>query len=108
MNVLKSPHGKSVLPWNQLSRLSMAVAAWWVRNDLRLHDNPVLHAATRFARLLPVYVLDDRYLRGARAKFVVRPDHCVDWIEKADSTTVTPYSTGGLRDSAARTGGRDR
>ncbi len=35
----------------------MATAIWWVRRDLRLHDNPALIAALRAAeRVVPVYV----------------------------------------------------
>ncbi|NNF96001.1 MAG: hypothetical protein HKM94_03625, partial [Halobacteria archaeon] len=29
----------------------------WFRNDLRLHDNPALHAAVmQHARIIPVYI----------------------------------------------------
>jgi deoxyribodipyrimidine photo-lyase len=32
---------------------------FWFRQDLRLHDNPGLHAAAQAGRVLPVYILDD-------------------------------------------------
>ena len=31
----------------------------WFRNDLRLSDNPALHAAVSNGAILPVYILDD-------------------------------------------------
>ena len=34
----------------------------WLRNDLRLHDNPALHAAAETGRpILPVYTLGATY-----------------------------------------------
>ncbi len=36
----------------------MSVAIWWVRRDLRLHDNPALNAALRAGTVIPVFVLD--------------------------------------------------
>ena len=40
-------------------------ALLWFRSDLRLHDHPALTAGAReYERLLPVFVLDDRLLRG--------------------------------------------
>jgi deoxyribodipyrimidine photo-lyase len=37
----------------------------WYRRDLRLHDHPALTTATReYERVVPVFVLDDRLLRG--------------------------------------------
>ncbi len=37
----------------------------WFRNDLRLHDNPALHAAIQDADMVvPVFVLDDTLLSG--------------------------------------------
>lgn len=35
-----------------------SVAVWWVRRDLRLHDNPALQAALRAGTVVPVFVLD--------------------------------------------------
>ena len=31
----------------------------WFRQDLRLHDNPALHAAAEAGKILPIYILDD-------------------------------------------------
>jgi deoxyribodipyrimidine photo-lyase len=43
----------------------MPTALWWIRRDLRLHDNPALTAAREGGRgVVPVFVLDDRLLRG--------------------------------------------
>ncbi|WP_255150209.1 DASH family cryptochrome [Halorarius halobius] len=36
----------------------MSTALYWVRRDLRLHDNPTLRAAADADRLLPVYCVD--------------------------------------------------
>jgi len=38
----------------------------WMRNDLRIHDNPVLHWATKqqpvkFKEVIPVYCFDPRF-----------------------------------------------
>ncbi len=33
-------------------------ALWWIRRDLRLHDNPALQAALGHGAVLPVFVLD--------------------------------------------------
>jgi len=35
------------------------LAIVWFRQDLRLHDNPALHAAAAAGPVLPVYILDD-------------------------------------------------
>lgn len=37
----------------------MAVAILWLRQDLRVSDNPALHAAAATGAVLPVYILDD-------------------------------------------------
>ena len=36
-----------------------STAIVWFRQDLRLHDNPALAAATEFDRVIPIYILDD-------------------------------------------------
>lgn len=38
----------------------MTSALWWVRRDLRLHDNAALVAASEAGSLLPVYIVDPR------------------------------------------------
>lgn len=38
---------------------------WWIRRDLRLTDNPALHAALKNGRfVIPLFVLDDRLLQS--------------------------------------------
>jgi deoxyribodipyrimidine photo-lyase len=45
----------------------MKTAILWFRNDLRLYDNPALKAALETAeKIIPVYVIDDRYLQQDR------------------------------------------
>ncbi|MCX7607631.1 MAG: DNA photolyase family protein [Anaerolineales bacterium] len=34
---------------------------WWIRRDLRLADNPALHAALRAGAVVPVFVLDPKF-----------------------------------------------
>src|SRR3954469_23085599 len=54
-----------------------ATAIVWFRRDLRVHDPPALTAAhAGFARVIPLFVVDDRLLRGryaspARARFML-------------------------------------
>jgi deoxyribodipyrimidine photo-lyase len=48
----------------------MATAIYWFRNDLRLHDNPGLAAALeQNDEIVPIYVLDERYLQEDRWGF---------------------------------------
>lgn len=42
----------------------MSVALWWVRRDLRLADNPALHAAAAVGAVLPVFVVDPAIVGG--------------------------------------------
>lgn len=49
----------------------MKTALLWFRNDLRLYDNPALKAALEAAeKIVPVYVIDDRYLEKDRWGFL--------------------------------------
>ena len=45
----------------------------WLRNDLRMHDNPVLSWATKNARpgtqVLPVFCFDPRFYTKAQPQF---------------------------------------
>ena len=34
---------------------------WWIRRDLRLTDNPTLHAALEAGEVVPVFILDPRF-----------------------------------------------
>jgi hypothetical protein len=36
-----------------------AATILWFRQDLRIYDNPALHAAQHDGNILPVYILDD-------------------------------------------------
>lgn len=36
----------------------MSLAIWWVRRDLRLADNPALHAAHQHGAVLPLFIID--------------------------------------------------
>jgi deoxyribodipyrimidine photo-lyase len=38
-------------------------AIWWIRRDVRLHDQPTLRAALRHGEVVPVFVLDPALLR---------------------------------------------
>ncbi|MBL8132220.1 MAG: deoxyribodipyrimidine photo-lyase [Anaerolineae bacterium] len=47
--------------------MSERVAIWWIRRDLRLHDNLALQAALRSGRrIVPLFILDPALLRGER------------------------------------------
>jgi deoxyribodipyrimidine photo-lyase len=42
---------------------------WWIRRDLRLHDNTALNAALDAAsEVIPVFILDDRLLNSPRVR----------------------------------------
>lgn len=48
--------------------MALSAVCAWLRNDLRLHDSPVLSRAAQLAQerklpVLPVYVLDPRHFR---------------------------------------------
>jgi deoxyribodipyrimidine photo-lyase len=40
-------------------------AIWWIRRDLRLHDNLTLQAALNHDQILPVFILDQGLVKGA-------------------------------------------
>lgn len=66
-----------------MPRATSDLALWWIRRDLRLHDNPALHAALRHAQVLPVFVLDDALWRSAyvgekRLAFLLGGLHALD------------------------------
>ena len=49
----------------------MKRALLWFRNDLRLHDHPALQAAlNRAEEIVPVYIIDERYLQRDRWGFL--------------------------------------
>ncbi len=37
------------------------ISLWWIRRDLRLADNPALHAALQHGAVVPVFILDPRF-----------------------------------------------
>ncbi|MEE3003177.1 MAG: deoxyribodipyrimidine photo-lyase [Pseudomonadota bacterium] len=53
--------------------MSENIVLYWIRQDLRLSDNPALTAAAERGTVLPIYILDDvnsgDYLLGAASKF---------------------------------------
>jgi deoxyribodipyrimidine photo-lyase len=52
----------------------MSSAIWWIRRDLRLHDNPALQAALSAGGVVPLFILDPALLRGeanARQGFLI-------------------------------------
>ncbi len=51
----------------------MPKSIWWIRRDLRLHDNPALHRALELGDVTPVFILDpaaldSRYHRNAERR----------------------------------------
>lgn len=57
-------HPRGVPYTNDMSRPAIV----WFRNDLRVHDHPALHAASRHgSSVLPVFILDTKLLSGERA-----------------------------------------
>jgi len=41
---------------------------WWIRRDLRLSDNPALHAALQHGAVIPVFILDPHLLERTPAR----------------------------------------
>lgn len=44
----------------------MPTALWWIRRDVRLHDNAALHAALNHGAVVPVFILDPNALNSPR------------------------------------------
>ena len=55
-------------------------AIWWIRRDLRLTDNPALHAALETGAVLPVFVIDPAFARSSprRKDFLYEGLHALD------------------------------
>ena len=51
-------------------------AIWWIRRDVRLHDQPTLRAALQHGEVVPLFVLVFLLLGGSAVVM-----H--DWTEKA-------------------------
>ena len=48
-------------------------ALWWIRRDLRLHDNLTLQAVLKHEQILPVFIFDESLIKGTpdrRQKFL--------------------------------------
>lgn len=55
-------------------------AIWWIRRDLRLTDNPALHAALQAGSVLPVFILDPAFSSSStrRRDFLHEGLHALD------------------------------
>ncbi|MBO9368179.1 MAG: deoxyribodipyrimidine photo-lyase [Chloroflexi bacterium] len=55
-------------------------ALWWIRRDLRLTDNPTLHAALETGSVIPVFILDPRFDSASprRRDFLYEGLHALD------------------------------
>jgi deoxyribodipyrimidine photo-lyase len=55
-------------------------AIWWIRRDLRLTDNPALHAALEAGPVVPVFVLDPAFAHSSsrRRNFLFEGLHALD------------------------------
>ncbi len=53
---------------------------WWVRRDLRLTDNPTLHAALEAGSITPVFIIDPAFSRSSprRTDFLYEGLHALD------------------------------
>ncbi|GAB4461620.1 MAG: deoxyribodipyrimidine photo-lyase [Anaerolineales bacterium] len=53
---------------------------WWIRRDLRLTDNPALHATLRAGSVLPVFILDPAFSSSSprRRNFLHEGLHALD------------------------------
>jgi len=45
--------------------LETKITIFWFRQDLRLSDNPGLHAAAQNGRIMPIYILEDEIKMGS-------------------------------------------
>lgn len=55
-------------------------AVWWIRRDLRLTDNPALHAALEVGSVIPVFLIDPAFSRSSprRKDFLYEGLHALD------------------------------
>lgn len=53
---------------------------WWIRRDLRLMDNPTLHAALEAGSVIPVFIIDPAFSRSSprRTNFLYEGLHALD------------------------------
>ncbi len=54
---------------------------WWIRRDLRLHDNPTLHTALEHGEVLPLFILDPFLIRAVSRR---RLDFLYDGLRALD------------------------
>ncbi len=54
---------------------------WWIRRDLRLQDNPTLHAALEYGAVLPLFILDPSLIRAVSSH---RMDFLYDGLRNLD------------------------
>jgi deoxyribodipyrimidine photo-lyase len=55
-------------------------AIWWIRRDLRLTDNPALHAALKTGSVIPLFILDPAFAKTSlrRRNFLYEGLHTLD------------------------------
>jgi deoxyribodipyrimidine photo-lyase len=55
-------------------------AIWWIRRDLRLTDNPTLHAALKTGSVIPLFILDPTFAKTSsrRRNFLYAGLHALD------------------------------
>jgi deoxyribodipyrimidine photo-lyase len=63
-----------------MAKASRMTALWWIRRDLRLTDNPTLHAALEAGSVIPVFILDPRFDSASprRRDFLYEGLHALD------------------------------
>lgn len=67
------------------------IAIWWIRRDLRLHDNQALTVAlSNHETIMPVFILDDQLLRNSNPR---RTNFLIENLKAMDK---------GLRDKGSR------
>ncbi len=63
-----------------MEEASRMTALWWIRRDLRLTDNPTLHAALEAGEVIPVFILDPAFSSSSprRRDFLYEGLHALD------------------------------
>lgn len=67
---------------------------WWIRRDLRLTDNPALHAALEAGSVLPVFILDPAFASSSprRRDFLHEGLHALDKDLRARNSYLLTHS----------------
>ena len=72
------------------------VSIYWIRQDLRLNDNPALTASVKIGSIIPIYILDDENPKehkiGSSSKI---------WLHYSSEDKVNAYLI--IRDTQAKT-----